>query len=128
MRWRILFIGVLLLTCSGCLASGSFVKYETKKLQSVKEARDGVTLMLQGLEFRSGLLDGVLGPYKADLPPSITAAFKDLKVLVKKYKEEGKLSEYEMGLALGIQIRLRGEVAQAIIKKYCPSLLKYIML
>ncbi len=119
---------LMLLMLTGCYSTQTFIKYETDKTQAVTEAKQGVVLMLKNLEFRIGLLDGILHPYLQDVPPTITSAVKELKELVAKYKKDGKLSDYDMGRALGIQIRLRGEVAQALIKKYAPGVLKYIVL
>ena len=124
---RLMLAILMLLMLTGCLTTKEFVKYETTKKQSIEEAKAGVELMLQGLEFRTGLLDGVLGPYRADLPANIVSAFAELKQLVEKYKADGTLSDYDMGLALGIQLRLRGEVMQTIIKKYAPGVLKYVL-
>ena len=129
MKWKLFFCCVLLVSLlSGCYTTKTFVKYEGDKTEAVTEAKEGVELMLKNLEFRLGLLDGILHPYLQDVPPSIISAVKELKVLVIKYKKEGTLDDYDLGQALGIQIRLRGEVAQAVIKKYAPGVLKYLML
>ena len=125
---RYLLLLAMFMTLPACYSTQAFVKYETDKTEAVSEAKQGVVLMLKNLEFRMGLLDGALHPYLKDVPPTISSAIKDLKELVVKYKKDGKLSDYDMGRALGIQLRLRGEVGRAVLKKYAPGVLKYVVL
>lgn len=119
-------IVLLLLSLTGCYTSQAFVKYETMKTDEITDAKKGIVLMLENLEFRLGLFDGILHPYMQDVPPTVTSAIKELKELVDKYHKDKKLSDYDMGRALGIQVRLRGEVAQALLKKYAPGILQYL--
>jgi hypothetical protein len=117
---------LLCLCLVGCYTTQGFVKYEDSKLENVQLAIQGTKTMLQTLDFRTGLLVGIFEPYKDEIPQNIIQALKESRELVKKYQEEGELSDYEYGKALGLQIRLKSEVVTSLVKKYAPTALHFI--
>lgn len=119
----VLFGLFLTATLSGCYSSTAFVRLEDRNLETIAQAKDGTKKMLATWEFRSGLIHGALEPRLAELPAQAVKALDELDRLAARRDE---LSDYDLGYALGLRLRMLESTVRQVVKKFAPNVLAYL--
>lgn len=72
----------------------------------------------------SGFIEGALSSRMDELPNDVVKAKEQLDLLA----EKEELSDYELGLFLGLKVRLLNSVVQATLEKYTPNVIDILPL
>lgn len=72
-----------------------------------------------------GMIVGGLGTRKNELPAQALAAMKQLNKYAEKFKT-GELTDYELGVAFGLKLRLLVTTVTEILRIYAPEVLQYV--
>lgn len=121
-----ILICVLLCGCAAMRKTATDISSEeVKNLEATRQvAKDYLTIW----PMQSGLIKGALGPRMDEMPTQAIAAINELDTLSEKLNEAdpNSIKDYELGLSLGLRIRLLGSVVQEALKLYAPDVLDLI--
>ncbi|KKK89333.1 hypothetical protein LCGC14_2734150 [marine sediment metagenome] len=99
---------------------------EVKNLETVQQvAKDYLTIW----PMQAGFIQGALGPRIEEFPTQAVDAMTELTILAKRYNSDpNSIEDYDLGLSLGLRIRLLGVVVQEALEMYAPDLLDLLPL
>lgn len=90
------------------------------------------TIALNYLEIwpmQSGFLRGALGHRMDEMPTHAIEAMDELDRLAELCnQEDSTCMDHELGLSLGLRIRLLGTAVQSAIRTYAPDVIQYVPL
>ena len=119
---------ILLLTAlvsSGCATvRKTAIDLSTENVKNAETIKTVSTNCLSVWPIQSGFIKGALGGRINELPTEVTDAIVELDRLA----ELPEQSDYELGLFLGLKVRLLGSVSQKAIEKYAPNIIEYMQL
>lgn len=120
----VLLISVLLLV-AGCSTTRQVaLDVSLEKVENVEAMRKIASECIDIWPFKSGVIKGALGYRIKELPTDVLEAKEELDRLSKKEN----LSDYELGLFLGLQTRLFSSVVQVTLEKYSPNVVELLPL
>jgi len=119
----LLFALALGLMLSGCYTTQGFMKLEQRQTDTIKQAKAGTLLLLENWEFRSGVIHGALQSQIDKLPAAAVKAMAELDDLANR---RDKLTDYELGYALGLRISMLESTVRLAVKKFAPDILSYV--
>ncbi|KKN78868.1 hypothetical protein LCGC14_0346400 [marine sediment metagenome] len=116
---------VAFLLSSGCATiRKSAIDLSIENVKNAETIREVSTNCLSVWPIQSGFIKGALGSRINELPNEVTDAIIELDRLA----ELPEQSDYELGLFLGLKVRLLGSVSQKAIEKYAPNIIEYMQL
>jgi len=118
-----LFVALSLLLLPGCYTTQGFIKLEQQQTETIKQAKAGTLLLLEHWEFRSGVIHGALQSQIDALPVAAVNAMKELDDIASR---RDKLTDYELGYALGLRISMLEATVKMAVKKFAPDILSYV--
>jgi len=118
-----LFVALCLLLLPGCYTTKAFVNLEQRQTETIKQAKAGTLLLLENWEFRSGVIHGALQSQIDKLPVAAVNAMKELDDIASR---RDKLTDYELGYALGLRISMLESTVRMAVKKFAPDILSYV--
>jgi uncharacterized protein YceK len=122
----IIILMAIVLIVSGCAGMQKMTLDISKQdLKNAATSRQIAKNFLSTWPLNSGYIRGALGPNIVQLPLSTVFALDELDALAEKYAK-GKISDVDLGGALGTYTRLLSSVVQNALKIYAPDVLKYI--
>lgn len=95
---------------------------EVKNLYAARQVAKDYLLIWP---MQSGFIKGALGPRMDEMPAQAIAAINELDLLSEQFAsvDPNDIGDYDLGLSLGLRVRLLGEVVQEALKMYAPDLL-----
>lgn len=128
MKNVIVLVVVVLLFClfiSGCSTARQAVfDISTEDVKNTETAREVSLNFLSVWPFQSGFIKGALGSRINELPNEAIEAIDELDRLA----EIPEQSDYELGLFLGLKVRLLSSVVRATLEKYAPDVIDLLPL
>ena len=118
-----LFVVLSLLILPGCYTTQGFMKLEQQQTETIKQAKAATLLLLENWEFRSGVIHGALQSQIDKLPVAAVKAMKELDDIASR---RDKLTDYELGYALGLRISMLEATVNMAVKKFAPNILSYV--
>jgi len=100
---------------------------EVKNLEAARQvAKDYLAIW----HMQSGFIKGALGPRMDEMPAQAVAAINELDQLSEQLNstDPNEIKDYDLGLSLGLRVRLLGAVVQEALKMYAPDVLDLIPL
>ena len=100
---------------------------EVKNLYAVRQVAKDYLLIWP---MQSGFIKGALGPRMDEMPAQAITAIEELDILAGQYNstDPNEFGDYDLGLSLGLRVRLLGAVVQEALKMYAPDVLDLIPL
>ena len=121
MKTKIIILAALVGLLGGCGATRqTIINLSESDIKNVKALKTASRNLLKSWRFYSGLIRKSLGVSIVRLPSEAITAMEDLDKLALTV---GKLSDYQLGQALGSRVMLLGSIVREAIKLYAPSLL-----
>ena len=118
---KIIILAALVGLLAGCGATReTIISLSEGDIKNVKALKNASRNLLKSWRFYSGLIRKSLGVSIVRLPSEAITAMEDLDELA---LTEGKLSDYELGSALGSRVMLLGATVREAIRLYAPSVL-----
>lgn len=116
---------LMLLLIAGCspMRQGA-IDTSTENIQNAETMREMARNCRSAWLVQSGFFDALIGNRKKELPAEVIEAKDKLDQLA----EKTELSDYELGLFLGLTIRLKSSVVQVILEKYAPNVIEFLPL
>jgi len=99
------------------------MKLEQQQTETIKQAKAATLLLLENWEFRSGVIHGDLQSQIDKLPVAAVKAMKELDDIASR---RDKLTDYELGYALGLRISMLEATVNMAVKKFAPNILSYV--
>lgn len=100
---------------------------EVKNLEATRQvAKDYLVIW----PMQSGFIKGALGPRMDEMPAQAVDAISELDVLAEQLNtiDPNNIKDQDLGLSLGLRVRLLGAVVQEALKMYAPDVLDLIPL
>lgn len=116
---------VLILLAAGCSPMRqAAVDISIEDVKNAETAREVSLNFLSVWPIQSGFIKGALGSRINELPNEALEAIEELDRLA----ELSEQSDYELGLFLGLKVRLLSSVVQATLEKYAPDVIDLLPL
>jgi hypothetical protein len=125
MKKRLLITIILLVLVAGC-SPGRQLAIDIS-IENVKNAETIKEISLNCLSvwpIQSGFIKGALGDRINELPGEAIKAIEELDLLA----EQAEQTDYELGLFLGLKVRLLSSVVRIALEKYAPNIGEYLSL
>lgn len=123
MRTTLIVLSFILAGCSIARQAGEDYCEESKlNTESIKSTAECI---LRDWPVCHGLIVGSMGPRIDELPQHMRDAMNQLDELSQKYYA-GELTDYELGLALGLKLRLLMNTIAETLRIYAPDVLIYL--
>lgn len=100
---------------------------EVKNLEAARQvAKDYLTIW----PMQSGFIKGALGPRMDEMPEQVVAAINELDQLAEQLNaiDPNDIKDQDLGLSLGLRVRLLGAVVKEALEMYAPDVLDLIPL
>lgn len=92
-----------------------------EEVLNVKAAREVALNYLKIWPIQSGFIKGALGSRIDELPAQAVMAMEELDQLASE--DPNTHTDYDLGLSLGLRVRLLGSIVQEALKTYAPDVL-----
>lgn len=113
----------------GCgLMRQTLLDISEEELKNAETARELAKNYLEIWPIQSGLIRGSLGSRLEEMPTQATNAMDELDDLSARCADPNDCSDYDLGLSLGLRVRLLGSVVQEALKVYAPDVIDVIPL
>ena len=124
---------VCLLICMvfalGCTAARKgLVGISEQELKNAETAREVAQNYLEIWPIQSGFIRGALGARMDELPAQVISAMDELDQLSSQYADPNDCPDYDLGLSLGLRVRLLSSVVAEGLKYYMPEALDFVPL
>lgn len=118
-------IALILLIVAGCSPIRQVaLNTSIENIKNAEAVREVALNCVSVWPVQSGFIKGALGYRIKELPTEVIEAKEELDRLSKKEN----LSDYELGLFLGLQARMFNSVVQVILEKYSPNVVEILPL
>ncbi len=122
--YRKILISIVLL-CAGCSPiRQAVIGISTENVKNAEAMRKVSMNCLSVWQIQSGFIKGSLGSRINELPKEAVEAIEELDRL----SELSEQTDYELGLFLGLKVRLLSSVVSVTLEKYAPDLVEYLTL
>lgn len=122
---KYLIVVTLLLLVAGCSpARQAVINISDENIKNAETIKEVAEKCRSVWLTQSGFIDGAFGNRINELPKEAIEAKDKLDQLA----EQTELTDYELGLFLGLKVRLLGSVAQVAIEKYAPGMVDLLPL
>ena len=116
---------LLAISLAGCSTMRQVaIDTSVENMKNAETIREVSKNCLSTWSVQSGFIKGVLGSRINELPKETIEAMDELDRLAGLSEQ----SDYELGLFLGMKVRLLNSVVQAAIEKYAPEIVEYLTL
>jgi len=95
-----------------------------EEIKNAETARQLAVNYLGIWPIQSGLIRGALGSRMEELPAQAVSAMDELDELA--ISDPNDYTDYELGMSLGLRVRLLGAVVQQALEVYCPGIIDVI--
>ncbi len=112
----------LLIGCSP--ARRIAIDISVENVKNAEAMREAAMNCLSVWQIQSGFIIGALGNRINELPKEAVEAIEELDSLA----ELSEQTDYELGLFLGLKVRLLSSVVRVAFEKYAPDLVEYLTL
>lgn len=127
---------IILLTVTVILAEGcsplrkNAIKISESEVKNLVATQEIARNYLKIWPMQSGFIKGALGPRMDEMPEQVVAAINELDQLADQLnnKDPNDIKDYDLGLSLGLRVRLLGAVVQEALSMYAPDVLDLIPL
>ena len=127
---------IILLTTMVILAEGCAVAREGAIKVSASEVKNNVAAKEVALNYleiwpmQSGFIHGLMEHRQGEFPEHVVDAINKLDDLSSKLNtnDPNLILDYDLGLSLGLRVRLIGAVAEEVVRAYAPDLLALVPL
>ena len=118
----------LVLTClSGCeTVRQTAIDISVEEVKNTAAAREVALNYLSIWSLQSGFIKGALGPRMDELPQYAIDAINELDQLAEKCADPNNCSDYDLGLSLGLRVRLLTSIVAEALKFYAPDILELV--
>ncbi|MDD1778547.1 MAG: hypothetical protein LUQ65_10300 [Candidatus Helarchaeota archaeon] len=115
---------ILLATIFGCgTMRKDIIAIVNEDVANAQTSREAAKKMLSVWLINSGFIRGGLGPARmGELPKGVVDAMDELDKLASKTE----WTDFELGMSIGLRVRLLTEIVAQALKLYAPEVLKYI--
>ena len=115
----------MLLLAAGCPPiRQAALDISIEDVKNAETAREVSLNFLSVWPFQSGFIKGALGSRINELPNEVVQAIEELDRLA----ELPEQTDYELGLFLGLKVRLLNSVVQVALEKYAPDVIDLLPL
>lgn len=121
---QIIILTVLLLSAGCSTARQAAIDISVEKAENIKTLREISERCKTDWLVISGFIKGALGSRMNELPNEAIEAIEELDRLA----EQELLSDYELGIFLGLKVRLLNSVVQVALEKYAPDVVDLLPL
>lgn len=120
---KFILIIMILFLLSGCAEMRkSIIQITEEDKLNAETSKVAAMNMLSTWLINSGFVRGSLGDRLNQLPVGVIKAMDELDALAVKTQ----WTDFELGYAIGLRVRLLTEIVAQAIKLYAPEVLKYI--
>ncbi len=121
----VLLVCLSLLILSGCSPiRQTAIGISVENVKNAEAMREVSMNCLSVWQIQSGFIKGALGNRINELPNEAVEAIVELDRLA----ELSEQTDYELGLFLGLKVRLLSSVVSIALEKYAPDLIEYLTL
>jgi len=121
-----IILSILILCTLGCSTfRQTAIDVSEEEMQNAETARIVAANYLTIWPIQSGFIRGVLGSRMDELPAQAVAAMDELDQIV---AENQDYSDYDLGLSLGLRVRLLVSVVHEALEMYFPDIIEYVPL
>ena len=121
---------------SGCIwplakpAREALVGISREEVLNNDAVRESALNWLQIWPMQSGFIKGALGPRVDEMPMQVIEAIDELDLLSEHLStvDPNEIEDYDLGLSLGLRVRLLGAVVEEALKMYAPDVIDLIPL
>ena len=122
-----IMISLMLFGCQAVRKTATDISgEEVRNLEAARQiANDYLTIW----PIQAGFIQGALGPRIEELPTQVVDAMTELTTLAERYNSDpNEIVDYDLGLSLGLRVRLLGAIVQEALKMYAPDVLNLLPL
>lgn len=125
-KLQTIILVVLSVTLAGCqLARQSLIDVSVEEVKNAETCREVARNLLSHWLVCSGMIEGAIDLDK--FPVEVFDAKNELDKLAEKYAE-GAYTDYELGYALGLRVRILNAVVMQALEQYAPEVLDLLPL
>jgi len=118
----LIFVVVTLIIVTGCQQiRQTAIDISVENAKNAETIKEISLICKEAWLVESGFIDG-LGLREDELPKEVIEAKEQLDLLA----EKEELTDYELGLFLGLKVRLLNSVFKATLEKYAPDVIGYL--
>lgn len=124
---KVIIVCVLLMVlCVGCatLRQGA-LDISKEEMKNAETTRVVAKNYLSITAIQVGMIKGALGERINELPKTAVDAIDELSALASL--DPNNLTDEQLGLSLGLRIRLLCSIVQEVLEIYAPDILKYLI-
>lgn len=121
-KW--LLIGILVVSFLGCAGMRKdIITIVNEDVANAETSKEAAMKLLKTWPINSGFIRGSLGPGRmGELPKGVVDAMDELDKLAKKKT----WTDFELGMSIGLRVRLLSEIVAQALKIYAPEIMRYI--
>lgn len=118
---------LLCLLVAGCaMIRQSAIDISEEEVENAEAARVVAVNYLSIWPIQSGMIRGALGARIEELPVQAVSAMDELDQLAEQMNGMSDPNDYDLGLSLGLRIRLLGSVVQEALEIYAPDIINLV--
>lgn len=123
-KLQLIIVVVLLVTLAGCqLVRQSAIDISKEEVKNLETCREIAVNYLSIWPMQSGFIRGALGSRIDELPTQAVDAMDELDLLAAEAQDQ---SDYELGLSLGLRVRLLSSIVMQVLKQYAPDVIELL--
>ena len=123
---KLMIFLVCVVLCGCATLRKSAIDISIEEVENAKATREVAINYLQIWPIQSGFIKGALGHRMDEFPAQAVEAIKELDQLAAN--DPNDMVDYELGLSLGLRVRLLGSVVLEALKTYAPDVLELLPL
>lgn len=127
----LILLTVIVILAEGCaIGRAGVVDCSKEEVKNLYAAREVAHNYLKIWQMQSGFIHGLMEHRQGEFPEHVVDAINELDDLSAKLLagDPNEIIDYDLGLSLGLRVRLIGAVVEESVKAYSPDLLDVIPL
>lgn len=118
---------LLCLLVAGCaMIRQTAIDISEEEVKNAEAARIVAVNYLSIWPIQSGMIRGALGARIEELPVQAVSAMDELDQLAEQMNDVSDPNDYDLGLSLGLRVRLLGSVVQEALEIYAPDIINLV--
>jgi len=119
---KIMLASVILCILSACAGiRQDTIDLSLQDLENIETSKQIAVNLLKAWPFKSGFIRGAMGSKLDELPAQAIDAMNEMDRLA---MEVDSLSDQDLGLSLGLQVRMLQQTVQVALEMFAPDVLK----
>lgn len=118
---QLIIVVMLSVTLMGCqFARQSAIDISAEEVKNLETCREIAVNYLEIWPMQSGFIRGALGSRIDELPIQAVEAMDELDLLAAEAQDQ---SDYQLGLSLGLRVRLLSAIVMQVLEQYAPDII-----